>query len=197
MPTPEEEQELSTLCDGDPLARALAKLRPASSEILTKEFCFQAGAASQSQPVTFWRRIACIQAAALAVLATSVGLLLAFPGEAQVKWVQLHLTQSSPQPISMSEESEVAPMPRPMQPIPEYPTEHYFAKLTDDSPSLEERARLAVLHRDIMLAGLGTVPQNGTHTTAAPPAWQGTLGHSGNVYAAPILRKPDSEQPRE
>src|SRR5947208_1070626 len=88
MTHPEPTPEADPLCGGDPLARDLAKLRPAPAGVDVNRLLFEAGRVARDRDVAFWRR------ASLAQLV----LLLAFGCAATVFLVYL---ANTPTPVEV------------------------------------------------------------------------------------------------
>jgi hypothetical protein len=187
--------EPTPLCDADPLARALAKLRPAPPGVDARNLLFLAGQAARERAVTFWRR---------AFLAQLV-LLVALGG-----WAALHFGQSGAveQPTPTVRERivyvdrrtgervsppEEAPPPRPAPPEYSPPPE-----LAQQPPSdLGEYLRV---RREVLTAGLGLLPdtQRPPAASASPAELERSLNLPPGVLTAPYRvppPRPKAESP--
>jgi hypothetical protein len=190
--------ENDPLCDADPLARALAKLRPAPARVDARNLLFLAGQAARDRTVTFWRRAFMAQMVVLVV----VGCL------AVLHFVQLDAIEQQAPPtvrerivyvdrrtgerISKPEE---APPPRPAS--SDYAPAPELAHQTPNAADLGEYLRV---RREVLTAGLGLLPD--TIRAPAAPASPAELERSLNlppgVLTAPYRvppPKPKTESP--
>src|ERR1700752_26479 len=103
------------LCDADPLARALAKLRPAQTGLDAQKLLFLAGQAERDRSVSFWRRVCVAQLAAL-VMFGGVSLLTTLNDSPQRGLAESSATPALPHPVPTPDLVEAAPMPRPAEP---------------------------------------------------------------------------------
>ena len=106
MTTPEPTPESNPLCGADPLARALAKLRPAPAGMDANRLLFEAGQVARDRDVAFWRRVSLAQFALMAtfgcVAAVLVVKLATTPPQVQIVRVEIEVPQKP----------EEAPSPR-------------------------------------------------------------------------------------
>jgi hypothetical protein len=178
IPKPTPDSLNDALCGGDPLARALARLAPAPADLATPGFLFAAGAAAESRRTRFWQRLCLGQAALTGLGVVTLALVLTQPPATAP--VELP-------PAFAAVPDELAPMPREHVPAPTYPVEptHFAARPREDGPTLDERVRALQLRNDILLGGLGLLPD-----AAAPPhrsPFDGPAGPHGGVFAAPTF----------
>jgi hypothetical protein len=152
MSAPEPTPETNPLCGADPLARDLAKLRPAPAGVDVNRLLFEAGRVARDRDVTFWRR------ASLAQLV----LLVAFGCAATVFLVKLDNTP--PQVVERVRfeapappEPEEAPPPRtaPDAPRAYPPGGEVVVRPGSDPDALAEYLRI---RREVLTAGLGLLP---------------------------------------
>lgn len=150
---PDSEPELNSLCDADPLARALAALRPASVEVDPTRVVFRAGQASRAAEATFWKRMFAAQCAVtsgLAAVLTAFLVLSTEPGERPVAL--------PPMPGNPVATPEPAPPPRVAPQV--YPsTPDPLAASTDESNTTELAEYLRV-RQEVLTAGLGLLPES-------------------------------------
>jgi hypothetical protein len=182
------------LCGADPLARALARLRPAPTGVDTNRLLFEAGQAARDRSVAVWRR----------AFLTLVVVLVAFGCLATVHLVRLdQLDQTAaPQVVERivyverpaADGPEPAPPPRVAPEPPAYPPAGGFAGKTPDPDALAEYLRI---RQDVLTAGLGLLPDH--KPRPADPVSADELERSLNlprgVLAVPQWqpRKPRSE----
>lgn len=169
------------LCDADPLARALAKLRPVQTGLDAQRLLFLAGQAERERSASFWRRVSVAQLAALVALGGAY-LFTTLNDSEPVR--HGHVGEPSPgnqQPPAMTGGPEVAPPPRPvLQPAPDryYGIPQGFARAEPDDLSPEDRARWLSLRNDVLTAGLGLLPN-------PRPSWDRPFAPDPKFYAIP------------
>lgn len=151
---PDADPNLSPLCDGDPLARALAALKPVPVDLATPHFLYQAGSAARERTVSFWRWAFLAQSVVM-IGVIGVGLLL-WPERPTAEPVQ----PTPPPVVPVTEVTpELAPMPRP-SPESGEPSggNGYIAHEGLDAADVAEQAYWLRQRNDILTAGLGLVP---------------------------------------
>jgi hypothetical protein len=188
MTPPDPTPEPDPLCVGDPLARALAKLRPAPAAMDTNRLLFEAGRVARDRDVAFWRRVTLAQFVALFTFGCLAVIHLARldaldrqAGPPQVVERVVYL----PPPAG----PEVAPPPRP---APErhpadYPPPAVFAQHGPDADALAEYLRV---RQEVLTAGLGLLPDPGPRPAAPVSAdeLERSLNLPRGVLAAPHWR---------
>jgi hypothetical protein len=189
--------ENDPLCDADPLARALAKLRPTPAGVDARNLLFLAGQAARDRAVTFWRRAFLAQ---LAVLVALGG------------WAVPHFSQSSAveqQTPTVRErivyvdrrtgerltKPEEAPPPRPARPEYSPPSE-----LAQQPPSAADLGEYLRVRREVLTAGLGLLPdaKRAPAAPASPAELERSLDLPPGVLTAPYRvspPKPKAESP--
>jgi hypothetical protein len=177
------------LCSGDPLARALAKLAPATVDLVTPQLMFAAGQAKEQRATAFWKRLA---------LGQSVIMSLAGVGLAVTFWLPTAPPYTRPPNPSMAEttKTEVAPMPREVEPSssPWQEPTGFTLRLAEDEASLEERRKWLQIRNDILAGGVNMLPNPGPELRAPEQRWPGM---GGDVFAIPPIRPtpPPQEEP--
>jgi hypothetical protein len=171
MTTPEPTPESNPLCGADPLARALAKLRPAPAGMDANRLLFEAGQVARDRDVAFWRRVSLAQFALMAtfgcVAAVLVVKLATTPPQVQIVRVEIEVPQKP----------EEAPSPRIAPETPSvYPPAGGYAGKTPDPDALAEYLRI---RHDVLTAGLGLLPDHKPRPTA--PASADELERSLNL----------------
>lgn len=158
---PDRDPDLTPLCDADPLARALAKLRPAPAGVDPLRVTFLAGQATAAARAAFWRRLFLAQTVVLVV----VGGLAVVQSTWMFAWVGevQRLEGMTPLPAQRTArpgEPEPAPMPRPV-PDP-YPVEpELFAQpVPVPATDVDELAEYLRVRREVLTAGLGLLPES-------------------------------------
>lgn len=189
MTQPDPTPESNPLCGADPLARALAKLRPAPAGVDADRLLFEAGRVARDRDVAFWRRVSLAQFALMATFGCVAVVLLVklatTPPQVQIVRVEVEVPQKP----------EEAPPPRtaPQTP-PAYPPAGGFAADAPDPAALAEYLRI---RHDVLTAGLGLLPDHRPRPT--PPVSADELERSLNlprgVLAVPQWqpRKPRAE----
>ena len=183
------------LCDADPLARALAKLRPVQTGLDPQRLLFLAGQAERDRTVSFWRRVSVAQLAALLLLGGVGSVYLLNEGAPKARNADRDefLPTEGRGLYSMPGSSnalEVAPPPRPASEAP--PDRYYgipqgFARAEPDDLSPEDRARWLVLRNDVLIAGLGLLP---SPTRLDRPAWDPLFGDPHVLTNQRLLEPP-------
>jgi hypothetical protein len=143
-PTPD-----NPLCGGDPLARALAKLRPAPAGMDTNRLLFEAGQVARDRDVAFWRRVSLAQFALMATFGCVAAVLVVKLVTTPSSEVQIVYVEVPPTP-------EEAPPPRTAPEAPAYPPGGGFVKAPDPD-ALAEYLRI---RHDVLTAGLGLLPDH-------------------------------------
>jgi hypothetical protein len=188
MTQPEPTPESNPLCGGDPLARALAKLRPVPAGMDTNRLLFEAGQVARDRDVAFWRRVSLAQFALMAtfgcVAAVLVVKLVTTPPEVQIHYV-----------VEVPQTPEEAPPPRAAsEETPVYPPGGGFVAATPDPDALAEYLRI---RQDVLTAGLGLLPDHKPRPAAPVSAdeLERSLNLPSGVLAVPQWqpRKPRSE----
>jgi hypothetical protein len=169
---PDSSPEVTTLCDGDPLARALASLRPTPTGLDPTHVVYLAGQAARDRAVTFWRRAFLAQGVAIVALGCLA--VLHFTRLAELDR-QLADTRSYRQPTppapTLPPEPEPAPMPR--EAVEPYPPDRTGSiARTGDEPTAEERAKWLQLRNDVLAGGLGVLPTP-ARPQPTPADWRG------------------------
>jgi hypothetical protein len=186
MTRPDPTPESDPLCGGDPLARALAKLRPAPAGMDANRLLFEAGQVARDRDVAFWRRVSLAQFALMAtfgcVAAVLVVKLVTTPPQVQIVRVEVEVPQKP----------EEAPPPRtaPQTP-PAYPSAGGFVANAPDPDALAEYLRI---RHDVLTAGLGLLPDHKSRPTA-PPASADELERSLNLPSG-VLAVPQWQRPK-
>jgi hypothetical protein len=182
MPDGNESDGLTPLCEGNPLARELARLVPAAPGFQRDALLFAAGAAARQAAVARWR-IATVLAVALAVGA----------------WGYVSLEPAAIAPPSRSNETVTSGRPSeppavattPESTAPESaPLIVTFAEEADPG----DRIRGLKLRKDILSAGLGVIPSTTRPefvATGSLSDLEKALGLPAGTFAVPMREKPD------
>ena len=171
------------LCGADPLARALAKLRPAPPGMDTNRLLFEAGQVARDREVAFWRWASIAQ---FALMAT-------FGCVAAVVLVKLANTPPLVQVIELEVPPKPEPAPPPRiapEPDPAYAPAGGFVHTTPDPDALAEYLRI---RQDVLTAGLGLLPDHKPRPTPAPvntDELERSLNLPPGVLAVPQWRRP-------
>jgi hypothetical protein len=189
--------EPDPLCDADPLARALAKLRPAPAGVDARNLLFLAGQAARERAVTFWRRAFLAQLVLLIALGGWAALHFSQSGavEQQTPTVRERIVYVDRRTGERVSQPEEAPPPRPA------PTEYSPPpELARQPPSdLGEYLRV---RREVLTAGLGLLPdtQRPPAASASPAELERSLNLPPGVLTAPYRvppPRPKAESPDE
>ncbi len=184
---PDTEPEMNELCDGDPLARALARLKPAPTMLGGTQLIYLAGQAARERAVAFWRRLFVAQSAVLvAVVGTSTFYFLAASKRESQPPQVVERTIVQPVPVI----PEDAPMPRTVEPVSGPSGEQYLSyRPAGNRDDLLEYLRI---RHEVLTAGLGVLP--GANAAPSRPVSFGELEKSLNlppgVLAAPYRVPP-------
>ncbi|HET6574891.1 MAG TPA: hypothetical protein VFG68_14895 [Fimbriiglobus sp.] len=188
MTTPDPTPESNPLCGADPLARALAALRPGPAGVDTTRLLFEAGRVARDRELAFWRWVSIAQFALMATFGCVAAVVLVklanTPPLVQVVYVEV-----PPKP-------EPAPPPRPApDPDPGYAPASGFASAAPDPDALAEYLRV---RQDVLTAGLGLLPDHQPRPTTAPASadeLERSLNLPPGVLAVPQWqpRKPRTE----
>lgn len=187
--------EPDPLCDADPLARALAKLRPAPAGVDARNLLFLAGQAARERAVAFWRRAFLAQLVLLVALGGWAALHFSQSGAAEqqtptVRERIVYVDRRTGERVSPPEE---APPPRPAPAEYSPPPE-----LAQQPPSdLGEYLRV---RREVLTAGLGLLPdtQRPPAASASPAELERLLNLPPGVLTAPYRvppPRPKAESP--
>ena len=162
----------------DPLAAALAKLRPAPAAAEKPAFLYRAGQASRDAVVRRWQAVTLLAAVAL-VVSWAIG---------YVRYAELQQRAATAE-ARAQELTTALPAGPPVPPAP--PTPPVFAvpdapvpptpPAYDPDPTPQELADALQLRHDILTAGLSLLPPS------RPPAAAGDLRHilPGGVFTTP------------
>jgi hypothetical protein len=163
MAAREPEPVTDPLCDGDPLARALAKLRPAQTCLDAQRLLFLAGQAERARTVAFWRWVSVGQLAALVAVGGAYLLTSLNDSAPMSRGEAGSYTAPRPRlPASTPDGgAEEIPPPRPVASEPYYGIPQGFARAEPDDLSPEDRVRWLALRNDVLTAGLGLLPTPG------------------------------------
>lgn len=166
----------------DPLAAALAKLRPAAAAAEKPAFLFLAGQASRDRQVRRWKRAAAGVAVAL-VASWAVGLVLYadLRHRADLVEEQLRAIAAVPAPAEVPSPTE----PPPAYPVPAPPPVPAPVPYDDPAPTPQELADALRQRNDILTAGLTLLPAARPPERPAPDDIRRFL--PGGVYAAPRI----------
>jgi hypothetical protein len=171
---------------------SLAALRPADAEVARPSFMFKAGQASRDKVVRFWRLVA----GGLAVLIVVGGVAgfglvqseqqraTAVTLDAQAARVQLLPPRAIPAPA----EDEVAPHLSTEFLVPAPPTSPRTRPSAPDRPSASEIASALERRRNILVGGLGLIPD--ALPTPAPESRPGNPAYPGVLAAPRVQKKP-------
>lgn len=200
---PDTDPDLDPLCDGDPLARALAKLRPAPAALDAGRLAYLAGQASQAAKIGYLKRIVLAQCAAM----VAVGC-LAVVHFARLKELKELEGQTAPptaravKPIEPPPDvPEPAPLPR-IAPDQYRPDPGYPSELLSREANTREMAEYFRVRQEVLAAGLGLLPEE-KKSVARGPVNAAELEESLQLppgvltapfYAAPKPKPPESEQ---
>jgi hypothetical protein len=135
------------LCGADPLARALAKLRPAPTGMDTNRLLFEAGQVARDRDVTFWRRVSLAQFALMATVGCVAAVLLVKLASTPPQIQVVHFTVQPP--------PEEIPPPRTAPEPPVYAPGNGFVGKAPDPDTLAEYLRV---RHEVLTAGLGLLP---------------------------------------
>jgi len=187
---PDSDPEVNELCDGDPLARALAKLQPMPTALGGTQLIYLAGQAARERTVAFWRRAFLAQTAVLAAVGGFAAWQFLQP--AQTNERQQLVYREADKPLV-----EEAPMPRDSEPLSgpsgEFHIGHRPPGQRDD---LAEYLRI---RKEVMTAGLGLLPDAKSATTRPvnPTEFEKSLNLPPGVLTAPYRLPPPAEPPPE
>lgn len=185
------------LCDGDPLARALAKLRPTQTGLDGQRLLYLAGQAERDRSVAFWRRVSVMQLAAL-LLVGGVFLMTTLNDSAHRERTD-HGTVPPRYQAPAVRELEEAPPPRPAseaRPDRYYGIPQGFARAESDDLSPDDRARWLVLRNDVLTAGLGLLPTPGRYL-GDPRFMKDSTFHAIPLPPEPKTPPPDRDLPED
>ena len=189
---PDSDPELSPLCDADPLARALAKLRPAPAAVDPARVAFLAGQASRAADAGFWKRAFAAQCALTGGLAAALTWFVVTSTAPQARTV----AQPTPVPKVAPPAPEPAPPPRAApEPYPE-PVELTAAPAPANTDELGEYLRV---RREVLAAGLGVLPQATARPLppVSPTELEKSLQLPPGVLAYPLATPPRPKAPPE
>src|SRR5262249_25831922 len=118
MTHPEPTPDPNPLCGGDPLARALARLRPAPTPLDANRLLFEAGQVARDRDVALWRRLSLAQFVLLFAVGCVAAVYFAHLGatDGQSPRVQDRIVYVK-LPSPDADFPEVAPVPRS---VPDY-----------------------------------------------------------------------------
>lgn len=176
----------------DPLARALAALRPSPSGLDERALLYRAGQASRDGLLAAWRWVVLAQ----------FGLLLVAGAGAAVLFARLDaLDRPAPAPVARPapdsggeprrpDRPESAPPPRPLPTPPSSPVAPPEYAGADVDP--DEIAEYLRRRREVLTAGLGVLPGPGPKPprTTGPAEVERSLGLPPGVLAAPTRPTP-------
>ncbi len=166
MTHPDPTPESNPLCGADPLARSLAKLRPAPAGVDANRLLFEAGRVARDRDVAFWRRASLAQFVLMVAFgcAATVFLVRQANTPPQVEYVRVEVPSEPPAPPP--DRPEVAPLPRTAPDLPPgYPPAGLIAadRTATDPDALAEYLRI---RREVLTAGLGLLPDARPQPTA-------------------------------
>lgn len=184
MSTPDPTPESNPLCGADPLARALAKLRPVPAGVDTNRLLFEAGQVARDRELAFWRWVSIAQFALMATFACVAAVVL------------VKLASTPPQVQVVQVEVPPKPEPAPPRPAPDpaYAPAGGFVHAAPDPDALAEYLRV---RHDVLAAGLGLLPDHKPRPTDPVSAdeLERSLNLPSGVFTVPQWqpRKPRSE----
>ena len=190
---PDRDPELSPLCDADPLARALAKLRPAPAAVDPARVAVLAGPASRAADAAVWKRAFAAQCAVTGGLAAALTWFLI----ASTDPAETAVSLPPPPPRAVPSVPEVVPAPRPApEPYPE-PTE--LAAEPAPATNAEELADYFRVRREVLAAGLGLLPESSARPLPPvnPAELEKSLQLPPGVLASPFAAPPRPKAPPE
>lgn len=185
---PEDRPPMTEICDADPLAKALAKLRPAGVTVDVSALLYQAGQASREGSVRFWKR-AC---------AITVGL-------AACALVAVYSSSSGPTTTSVPQEQ--APESRGFSVQLRAPNAE-ATRLSEPKaepepagrPEMDELGEYLRVQREVLAVGLDALPTHAPQTST-PTLSAADLGRTWNlppeVLAAPYFQLPKKKANHE
>jgi hypothetical protein len=188
MTNPDPSPE-NPLCGADPLARALARLRPTPAGMDLNHLLFEAGRVARDREVAFWRWVSVAQFALMATFGCVAAVLIvqqtSTPPPVQVVRVEVEVP---PKP-------EEAPPPRPVV-EPAYVPSGPFAGTAPNPDAVAEYLRI---RHDVLTAGLGLLPDHKPRPggTTSTDELERSLDLPRGVFAIPQWqpRRPEPEQP--
>jgi hypothetical protein len=171
----------------DPLARALAALRPAHPGLDERVLLYRAGQAAAGRELSMWRWVVALQ----------FGLLLLVGGGAAVLFARLDaLDRMTPAPVAQPAPGRV-PDPRPpgpeaAPPPPPAPSPTPAAEFAGPGVVVDELADYLRQRREVMTAGLGVLPDTGPRPAnrTGVAEVEMSLGLPPGVLAAPYRPNP-------
>ncbi len=199
MNPPEPTPDPDPLCDADPLARALAKLRPAPAGLDPQKLLFQAGQAARDRTVAFWRRAFLAQVAVLALIGCLGTVQFIRMAEIEDRLTNPQVVervvyvdrQPSQVPGPGEQVPEPAPPPRPAEESlpPGYQSTGPFAR---QGPDPDDLARYLRTRREVLTAGLGVLPDARPRPAAPvnPADLEKSLDLPPGVLAVPQWQPP-------
>lgn len=170
-----------------PFEWSLAALRPADGDVARPSFMYKAGQASREKAVLFWRWVA----GGLAVLlltggVASVGLVQAEQQRMAAALAEAQAARAQIQPGRAMEES-----PAPVAPEFDYPTTRPTVRTLPatppDQPAPAEIAAALERRRNILVGGLGLIPDSPPVYSPEP---RGVPSYPGVLAAPRVEKKP-------
>jgi len=179
---------LSPLCEGNPLARELARLVPAPPGFERDALLFAAGSAARSAAVARWRWAT---ATAVLVAAGAWGYALYEP-DRPTRGESVSRTASGPDATP-----KPTPAPSPGPPAAESAASPLVVKFVEEADP-GERVKGLRIRNDILAAGLGMIPSAARPEATARTSWEELeqqLGLPAGSFAVPMREKekPKSE----
>jgi hypothetical protein len=174
---------------------ALAGLRPADADVGRPSFMYKAGQASREKAVRFWRWTAAGLVVLLVVGAVAATGLVA----AERQRAEALVAEARAQQAALSQPKVVVPhepAPLPVEPADDRPrrTATPVAVLTPtDDPTPAEIAAALERRRNILVGGLGLIPDHRPQTLPEP-GWSQPLT-SGVLAVPPVRQTPAGDPP--
>ncbi len=192
----------STLCAGDPLARALAQLMPLPANIASGPIQFAAGQAAQNRVNGFWRRAFFAQSSMMVLMVGFGGFYLSGVLDANTSPQIVQQTLTTPtlsKPVELPK-TPVKPVaePKSVQPITPPGTAWVAMNYqpTEDIIDPIEQRKWLQLRADIFAAGLSVLPTPtqsiiSVDPNVGPPSFPALRG----VFAYPYFNRSKVEPP--
>jgi hypothetical protein len=178
---------LSPLCEGNPLARELARLVPAPPGFERDALLFAAGSAARAATVARWRWAT---AAAVCIAAGAWGYSLLEPGQAARSSGRTSRTGTETDPAVIPKPVPV-PVPAPAAGSTEAAASPLVVKFVEEADP-GERVKGLRIRNDILTAGLGMIPSAARPEATAQTSWkelEQLLGLPAGSFAVPMWEK--------
>jgi len=189
---PDSDPEVNTLCDGDPLARALARLQPAPTTLGGTQLIYLAGQAARDRAVTFWRRMFLGQFVVFVAFGCTATFYLVRDAELDKQTppvVERAIVKQGPG------EPEEAPLPRAVEPESESSRDQ-FATIRP-AANRDDLLEYLRIRREVLTAGLGLLPDSKSAPTRPVSAaeLEKSLNLPPGVLTAPYRVPPPPPAP--